>query len=50
VEFNGTWYLFYHDASLSNGITHLRSMKVTELQFDDDGGITTIDPYPGFVF
>lgn len=46
VEFEGTWYLFYHDSSLSGGETHLRSMKMTELNHLPDGTIETIDPYP----
>ena len=45
VEFNGKWYLFYHDSSLSKGVTHLRSVKVTELIHDENGKIKTIDPY-----
>ena len=45
VEFNGRWYLFYHDSSLSKGITHLRSVKVTEIEYDEYGKIKTIDPY-----
>lgn len=44
-EFNDKWYLFYHDSSLSNGVTHLRSVKVTELKYDEYGKIKTIDPY-----
>ena len=44
-EFEGKWYLFYHDSSLSNGVTHLRSVKVTELKYDKDGNIITIEPY-----
>ncbi|MGC4100364.1 glycoside hydrolase family 43 protein [Ferruginibacter sp.] len=43
--FNGKWYLFYHDSSLSKGVTHLRSVKVTELVHDDNGAIQTITPY-----
>ncbi|NYE59080.1 hypothetical protein FHW58_000232 [Duganella sp. 1224] len=45
VEFGGRWFLYYHDSSLSKGITHLRSVKVTELHYDEDGRIKTIDPY-----
>jgi len=45
VEFKGRWFLYYHDSSLSKGITHLRSVKVTELHYDEDGRIKTIDPY-----
>ena len=40
-------YLFYHDSSLSKGVTHLRSVKVTEINYLDDGTIKTIDPYSG---
>jgi hypothetical protein len=45
VEFNNKWWLFYHDSSLSKGVTHLRSVKVTELRHNDDGTIQTINPY-----
>ena len=41
----GKWYLFYHDSSLSKGVTHLRSVKVTELHHREDGTIETINPY-----
>lgn len=44
-EFEGKWYLFYHDSCLSKGITHLRSVKVTELKYDSSGNIIPIDPY-----
>jgi hypothetical protein len=44
-EFEGKWYLFYHDSSLSKGVTHLRSVKVTELEHDENCNIKTIDPY-----
>jgi hypothetical protein len=43
--FDGRWYLFYHDALLSGGVTHLRSVKVTELHHQADGRIATIAPY-----
>ncbi len=45
VEFQGKWYLFYHDSSLSHGTTHLRSVKCAELVHDAAGRIQTIDPY-----
>ncbi|MFI5131540.1 MAG: glycoside hydrolase family 43 protein [Chitinophagales bacterium] len=45
VEFDGKWYLFYHDSSLSKGVTHLRSVKVTALAYNNDGTIQTITPY-----
>jgi hypothetical protein len=43
--FADKWYLFYHDSSLSKGVTHLRSVKVTELVHDENGFIQTIKPY-----
>ena len=39
------WYLFYHDSSLSKGVTHLRSMKVAKIDYLADGSIVTINPY-----
>jgi glycosyl hydrolase family 43 len=45
VEVHGKWYLFYHDSSLSKGVTHLRCVKVTELTYKDDGSIRTITAY-----
>jgi len=43
VEFKGKWYLFFHDSVPSGGRTWLRSLKVTELEYDTDGTIQTID-------
>lgn len=43
VEFNGKWYLFYHDSKPSGGKTWLRSVKVVELEYNPDGTIKTID-------
>jgi hypothetical protein len=45
VEFQGKWYLFYHDSSLSGGQTHLRSVKVTELHYNADGTIQTLNAF-----
>jgi hypothetical protein len=42
VEFRGKWYLFYHDASLSGGVSHLRCVKVTELSYGEDGTILPV--------
>lgn len=39
------WYLFYHDALLSGGVTHLRSIKMVELTYDADGDIVCLHPY-----
>ncbi|PCJ94530.1 MAG: alpha-N-arabinofuranosidase [Flavobacteriaceae bacterium] len=44
-EVEGKWYLFYHDSSLSKGVTHLRSVKVAEITYNEDGSIETLDPY-----
>jgi len=41
----GKDYLFYHDSSLSKGVTHLRSVKVSEITYKSDGTIVTINPY-----
>lgn len=43
--FENKWYLFYHDSSLSKGVTHLRSIKMTEIKYDAEGKIITMDPY-----
>ncbi len=45
--FEGQWYLFYHDSSLSKGVTHLRSVKMTPLTHREDGSIALINPYNG---
>ena len=47
AEFEGKWYLFYHDSSLSEGVTHLRSVKMTEIQYDEYDRIITLEPYKG---
>lgn len=43
LEFKGKWYLFYHDSVPSGGKTWLRSMKVIELTYDENGHMITID-------
>ncbi len=43
VEFKGKWYLFHHDSVPSGGKTWLRSIKVVELEYNEDGTIKTID-------
>jgi hypothetical protein len=45
VEFEGKWYLFYHDTEVSEGQTHLRNVKMTELTHKADGSIQTINPF-----
>tara|TARA_B100001057_G_scaffold500606_1_gene616614 strand:+ start:1356 stop:2387 length:1032 start_codon:yes stop_codon:yes gene_type:complete len=44
-EIEGKTYLFYHDSSLSKGVTHLRCVKVAEIKYRADGTIITLDPY-----
>jgi beta-xylosidase len=43
VEFKGKWYLFHHDSVPSGGKTWLRSLKVCELEYDEEGRIKTIE-------
>jgi len=43
-EFQGKWWLFYHDASLSGGVNHLRSVKVREIVYDAEGKIHLKEP------
>ena len=45
VEIEGEWYLFYHDAEFSGGISHKRCVKYTKLNIHEDGTIDTIHPY-----
>jgi hypothetical protein len=42
VEFQGKWYLFYHDASLSGGKNHLRCVKVAEIFYGAEGTILPV--------
>lgn len=44
VEYRGKWYLFYHDASLSDGVDSLRCVKTAELTYDKDGSIRKVNP------
>ncbi len=44
VPFEGRWWLYYHDASLSGGLNHKRCVKVQELFYNPDGSIQTMDP------
>jgi beta-xylosidase len=44
VEHNSRWWLYYHDASLSGGVSYKRSVKVRELFYEADGTIRTMTP------
>lgn len=43
LEFNGKWYLFYHDCERSGGVNQKRNIKFREMKFKEDGGIETMD-------
>lgn len=42
AEYKGKWYLFHHDCVPSGGKTWLRSLKVVELEYVEEGKIQTI--------
>jgi hypothetical protein len=44
-DFEDEWYLFYHDSILSGGVTHLRSVKMARIDYDEEGAIVTLNPY-----
>jgi hypothetical protein len=46
VEFNGKWYLFHHDSSLSGGCNNLRCVKWKEIVYDSAGLMTVVQPAP----
>lgn len=43
IEYNGKWYLFHHDSVPSGGKSWLRSLKVCEIKYDENGKIQTIE-------
>jgi len=44
VEHDGRWWLYYHDSSLSGGVSHKRCVKVQELFYEADGSIRPMEP------
>ncbi|KAG8626425.1 hypothetical protein KVT40_005370 [Elsinoe batatas] len=42
VEYQGRWFLFHHDSSLSGGKNHLRSVKIKEIFYDEQGKIKPV--------
>ena len=42
VEYQGEWYLFYHDSSLSGGADNKRCVKYAKLHYNPDGTIQTV--------
>ena len=45
VEWEGKWYLFYHDSSLSGGVNHQRCVMFREIKYNADGTIQCMKPY-----
>lgn len=41
-QYKGKWYLFHHDCVPSDGVTWLRSLKVAELHYNEDGTIQKV--------
>ncbi|MBN2525871.1 MAG: family 43 glycosylhydrolase [Deltaproteobacteria bacterium] len=44
LEFQGKWYLFYHDSACSNGNTNQRCVKYASLSYNADGTIQRVQP------
>lgn len=44
VEYQGQWYLFYHDKDLSPDFDKARSIRADRLAFNDDGTIQKVIP------
>jgi hypothetical protein len=44
VEYQGQWYLFYHDRDLSPDFDKRRSIRADKLYFNDDGSIRKVTP------
>ena len=42
VQYKSEWFLFYHDCVPSNDVTHLRSLKVQRLFYNEDGTIQKV--------
>jgi beta-xylosidase len=47
VNYDGDWYIFYHNASLPGGGDYKRSVHVDHLQHGDDGRIEMLVPKGG---
>ena len=44
VEYQGQWYLFYHDRDLSPSFDKRRSIRADKFYFNDDGSIRKVTP------
>lgn len=47
VEWQGRWWLFYHDSAPSGGVSSLRSLKIAPIEHLGDGTIRTIEGKEG---
>ncbi|KAL2870002.1 glycoside hydrolase family 43 protein [Aspergillus lucknowensis] len=43
AEWQGKWWLFYHDCEISGGVSHLRNVKMREIVHDAEGKIHLAD-------
>ncbi|MCJ1306957.1 hypothetical protein MMC25_000601 [Agyrium rufum] len=43
VEWDGRWWLFYHDCELSKGVDHLRSVRMREIKYNADGKMVLVE-------
>ncbi len=44
LDYQGQWYLFYHDRDLSPSFDKNRSIRADKLYFNDDGSIRKVTP------
>jgi hypothetical protein len=44
IEYQGQWYLFYHDRDLSPGFDKRRAIRAEKMYFEDDGRIRKVTP------
>ncbi|EFQ27539.1 glycosyl hydrolase family 43 [Colletotrichum graminicola] len=44
LEYKDQWWLFFHDASLSNGTDYLRNVRFEPIFYDKDGKLTIVKP------
>lgn len=42
MEFNGQWYMFYHDRRLSGGASYKRNVSIEKMSYKDDGSINKV--------
>ncbi|KAL2854265.1 putative xylosidase [Aspergillus pseudoustus] len=43
AEWQGRWWLFYHDCEISQGVSHLRNVKMREVYHDEAGFIKLVE-------